>query len=78
VFSRDATAPPVAASVTCQSATGPLVVPAIPCKDGGALWQIGGPGVGADGWARAGGEFHPTSDLQDPAWLAELRKCTGG
>jgi hypothetical protein len=78
LFAAGVATPPAAASVLCETATGPLLVPSIPCKDGGALWQVSGPGVKVAGWGRAGQPFNATDDLQDPAWLAALADCTGG
>jgi hypothetical protein len=76
MFAPGVASPAVATSVTCETAAGPLLVPAIRCRDGGVLWQVGG--AGTDGWAFAGQPFHPNSDLQDPAYLAALRQCSGG
>jgi hypothetical protein len=78
LFADGAATPPAAASVLCETAAGPLLVPSIPCKDGGALWQISGPGVKVAGGGRAGQPFRATDDLRDPAWLAALADCTGG
>ncbi len=77
VFAAGVASPGPRESVTCQTPDGPLVVPAIDCKDGSVLWQIGGPSVAVAGWARSGQPFNPTADLRDPGWIAALEQCSG-
>jgi hypothetical protein len=75
MFAPGVPTPAAATSVTCQTAQGPLLIPAIGCRDGSALWQISGPGVAVAGWGFSGQPFRANDDLADPAWLAAMSTC---